>query len=224
MGSYATFSAREWQVIKQLAEGAAVKDIALELNLSANTVKDYLKTAYQKAQVHSARELLSKVYLGPEVQHISSMPARLLQAIEGLYGAREDEEFVGALLEGARLATGAQRASLWTIRRLYPQVMLVPRGKCEPRYTLDSALLRRIATRGYGRISPSNTELRLEHRRICRTLGTAGSILGIHLRFGSRVLLLVSDDRAAGFEDWAVTALRVLGRVAEAECAGLVQD
>lgn len=55
------FSDREEQIIRLLQKGDCIKDIAAELGLSINTVRDYTKRIYRKAEVHSARELSYKL-------------------------------------------------------------------------------------------------------------------------------------------------------------------
>src|SRR6185437_6337674 len=58
------FSPRERQIVDAVLQAKSVKDIAADLDLSVNTVKDYLKVIYRKAMVHSARELMRKLMPG----------------------------------------------------------------------------------------------------------------------------------------------------------------
>jgi two-component system response regulator DegU len=50
-------SKREMQVVQKIVAGRAVRNIALELHLSAHTVRNHLKSAYRKLGVHSQAEV-----------------------------------------------------------------------------------------------------------------------------------------------------------------------
>jgi DNA-binding NarL/FixJ family response regulator len=45
------------QVVQKIVAGRAVRNIALELHLSAHTVRNHLKSAYRKLGVHSQAEV-----------------------------------------------------------------------------------------------------------------------------------------------------------------------
>jgi DNA-binding CsgD family transcriptional regulator len=51
-------SVRQREIVDCLRRGSSVKEISNELGISINTVKDYMKRLYIRANVHSARELL----------------------------------------------------------------------------------------------------------------------------------------------------------------------
>lgn len=53
---------RQSDVLRLLAEGMQVADIAEELYLSKDTVKSHTKAIYAKADVHSRQELVAAVY------------------------------------------------------------------------------------------------------------------------------------------------------------------
>jgi DNA-binding NarL/FixJ family response regulator len=53
-------TAREKEILQNLVSGKSYKMIAATLNLSAFTVNDHIKKIYQKLQVHSASEAVSK--------------------------------------------------------------------------------------------------------------------------------------------------------------------
>jgi len=50
-------SKRETEVVQKIVAGRAVRAIALELHLSAHTVRNHLKSAYRKLGVHSQAEV-----------------------------------------------------------------------------------------------------------------------------------------------------------------------
>lgn len=50
-------SKRETEVVQKVVAGRAVRDIAVELHLSAHTVRNHLKSAYRKLGVHSQAEI-----------------------------------------------------------------------------------------------------------------------------------------------------------------------
>lgn len=51
---------REMEILQNLVSGKSYKMIAAELNISIFTVNDHIKKIYQKLQVHSASEAVSK--------------------------------------------------------------------------------------------------------------------------------------------------------------------
>ena len=51
-----SLSPRERQILELLAKGLVAKEAASELHLSYETVRDYLKTIYQKLHVRSRTE------------------------------------------------------------------------------------------------------------------------------------------------------------------------
>jgi len=56
-------TAREMEVLKTLSRGFSYKMVAAELNISIETVRTYVKRIYEKLQVHSVSEAISKVFL-----------------------------------------------------------------------------------------------------------------------------------------------------------------
>lgn len=55
-------SARERDVVRAIARGASTPDIAAELFLSAHTVRDYIKSVFEKVGVSSRGELVAKLF------------------------------------------------------------------------------------------------------------------------------------------------------------------
>lgn len=58
---------RETQVLECLAKGKVPKEVATELSLSYETVRDYLKTIYQKLHVRSRTEAVIKYLQSTEI-------------------------------------------------------------------------------------------------------------------------------------------------------------
>jgi DNA-binding NarL/FixJ family response regulator len=56
-------TAREKEVLECLAKGNSYKMVALELNLSIDTVRTHVRKIYEKLHVHSISEALAKTFL-----------------------------------------------------------------------------------------------------------------------------------------------------------------
>jgi len=54
------FTNREKEILSLLCKGNSYKMIASALNLSFETIRTYIKRIYEKLQVHSATEAVSK--------------------------------------------------------------------------------------------------------------------------------------------------------------------
>ena len=54
------FTAQEVRLLKLLAQGFSYQGAAAQLNISLNTVRDYIRSIYEKLHVHSKSEAVSK--------------------------------------------------------------------------------------------------------------------------------------------------------------------
>lgn len=59
-GEAYNFTGREKEILALLCKGNSYKMIASELNLAFETIRSYIKKIYEKLQVHSATEAVSK--------------------------------------------------------------------------------------------------------------------------------------------------------------------
>jgi DNA-binding NarL/FixJ family response regulator len=53
---------RERDVVRAIARGSSTPQIAADLFLSAHTVRDYIKTVFEKTGVKSRTELVAKLF------------------------------------------------------------------------------------------------------------------------------------------------------------------
>jgi DNA-binding NarL/FixJ family response regulator len=51
-----SLTAREWQVLDSFESGATYVEVARELSISVNTVREYVRNIYRKLQVSSKTE------------------------------------------------------------------------------------------------------------------------------------------------------------------------
>lgn len=103
------FSPREREIIGCLLEAKAIKEISSALGLTVNTVKDYIKTIYQKAQVHSARALVVRFYLERPAA-AAPLAGTLADSIQRLNDSPTAAAVTATLLQASRVCTGARQA------------------------------------------------------------------------------------------------------------------
>lgn len=65
-------SQREQAVAYAVLSGASTRDIADQLAISAHTVQDHLKAIFRKLDVHSRRELVSRIYSEHYLPHVAA--------------------------------------------------------------------------------------------------------------------------------------------------------
>lgn len=93
------FTNREQDVIEGLMAGRQFKEIATDLGLSTETVKNYSKDIYQKAAVQSARELIVKLN--------ARTRSRCIETLLAIGRVGSESETVGAVLDALKAWTGA---------------------------------------------------------------------------------------------------------------------
>lgn len=212
------FSPREREIIRELLDAHSVKEIAGELNISVNTVKDYLKTVYQKAQVHSARELLIKLYMendAPEMQDPAQGADPLLNSLQRVLDAGCAAEVVECLQTSIRQCTRGRKLSLWKVMRAQGELLLAAYPGEEVRIFLDGEFLRSILERGYSRMTVEELQRSFERRRL-EVLGVRSEVVGLRLPLLQRLhVILVSDPEGGRFASSDLAVLRVFARLAE---------
>ena len=204
------FSPRESQIIGFVLEAKAVKDIAIELDLSVNTIKDYLKSIYRKARVHSARELM--LQLGAPA-HPRPDPdlGQFLQAAQALGAAAAPSEILHQLAAAVRRCTRAQRVSYWRLLRGPRETVLAndaggPSLQCGP-------FVQRLTERGWARFEPA--EEGSYNLRNLAAAGLRGPIIGAQCAPTPRVQFLLASEPCEGeFGGLDLQALRLLARLA----------
>ncbi|MGH9535347.1 MAG: response regulator transcription factor [Terriglobales bacterium] len=221
-GPWERFSPREQDIIEGLLQAQSVKDIAAQLHLTVNTVKDYVKTIYQKAGVHSSRALLLKFYLPPA--HDTGTPAALVAAFQAMLDAPSRRHVVEALREGARGGAGARYVAV------YDLVAALASAPGAPRRT--GAWLRPWGGRGplalpwhWARPLSEQGSFHLPAPAPAQVAamnweptGLRGEVIGAQVAAAPQPLLvLLSDPLAGHFEPSALALLRLLARVAERE-------
>lgn len=209
------FSQRERQIVGGLLEAKSVKDIACELGLSANTVKDYLKTIYRKAQVHSARELMVRLVPAPARWTAAPPPpdtalAQLLQTTQTLEVAPAPAEALQQLTAAVRRCTRARRVSFWRLLRGGGEPLLANDGGGAPLRLGGFAL--RLIERGWARLEPG--EMAGVEGRQLTAAGLAGEVIGVQCAPCARVQVLLAGDPTEGrFGPLDAATIRLLARL-----------
>lgn len=207
----ARFSPRERQIVGAVLDAKPVKDIARELDLSVNTVKDYLKTVYRKARVHSARELM--LLLGaPARSRPDPSLALFLQTAHVLaQEAAAGADILGQLSAAVRRCTRAQRVTFWRLLRGPRETVLAndaggPALQCGP-------FVRRLLEHGWSRFEPA--EEGSVNLRNLAAAGLRGPVLAALCAPTPRVqFLLASEPFEGDFATLDLAALRLLARLA----------
>lgn len=237
-GPWERFSPREQDIIEGLLQAQSVKDIASQLRLTVNTVKDYVKTIYQKAGVHSSRALLLKFYV--QQPHDGENPAALVAAVQSMLDAASRRQVVEALRSGARGGAGARYVAIYDLfSALTPSGGAWANGGAAGLATAAPSVARRAGTwlrpwGGHGPLAlpwhwaqplaeqgsfhlsaPPPAQLAAMN---WEPPGVAVEIVGAQVAAAPQPLLVLLSDPVAGHFDASATALlRLLARVAERE-------
>ncbi len=210
------FSRREQQIVDLLLQAKSIKDVALALDLSANTVKDYAKNIYRKAKVHSARELMLQVASPPRLPpQPDTGLAQFLQTAHGLDFEATPAEAVAQLAAAIRRCTPARQVSFWRWVRLGGELCLVadagaPRaGAC----LRPSPFLRRLQDRGWARLEREEWA-RPEGRQMAAQ-GMPMEVIAAQCSPTLRVhAVLAGDAVGGGFGPLDAATIRLLVRLA----------
>ncbi len=210
------FSKRERQIVCALMQAKAVKDIARDLDLSINTVKDYLKTIYRKAEVHSARELMCKCGSG-QVSPAETGLAQLLQCAQSISETATAAESLAQLHGAVRACTPARRVTFWRWVRNGNELYLAG----EAASTRPGAVMRvpqfavRLRERGWARMEAD--EMGSAEGCELSAHGLGGEVIGLACAPASRVqVLLAGDPREGRFGPLDAAVMRLLVRLIHA--------
>lgn len=211
------FSQRERQIVYAVLQAKAVKDIAHDLDLSVNTVKDYLKTIYRKAEVHSARELMRQCQAERAVPADVGL-AQLLQQAQQLREEAGPAEALAQLHGAVRACTRARRVTYWRWLRSGSDLYLVG----DVSSTRPGSVLRldgfgqRLRERGWARLEAHEMGSR-EGRELSRQ-GLGGEVIGLECSPAPRVQVLLAGDPAGGrFGPLDAAVMRLLARLIHTE-------
>lgn len=226
-GPWNKFSPREQDIIEGLLQAQSVKDIALNLHLTVNTVKDYIKTIYQKAQVHSARALLIQFYLNrPPAQPGRSRD--LADAIQRLLDSHSRAGLIDTLLSTTQACTDARQVALFDLlsagsaagtaaaTAVGTQHWLQARAGREL-FPLPSRWSEALEESGFFQLpAPHRPVLPPPFRWDFATV--SGEMIGVRLSIPpAPALLLLSEPLGARFDASALPTVRILACVAERE-------
>lgn len=205
------FSRRERQIIDAVCDAKAVKDIARDLDLSVNTVKDYLKTVYRKAEVHSARELMLKLKPGLAGDQADGL-AQLLQVAQSLGQEAMPQAAVIQLGSAVRRCTRAQRVCFWRLVQGSNGVLLANDSGLG---TLQlGGFLRRVLDHGWARLEAE--ERRGPEGRQLGLAGLSGEVLGVRCSPAPRVQVMLCGNPSGGsFAALDLPIARLLARLAQ---------
>lgn len=211
------FSQRERQIVNAVTQAKAVKDIAHDFDLSVNTVKDYLKTIYRKAEVHSARELMRKCQAERVVPAEAGL-AQLLHQVQQLREGTSPAEALAQLHGAVRACTRARRVSYWRWLRSGADLYLV--GDLSS--TRPGAVLRlngfgqRLRERGWAHLEAQ--EMGSSDGRELSRQGFGGEVIGLECSPAPRVQVLLAGDPVDGhFGPLDAAVMRLLARLIHAE-------
>jgi len=173
---------REQQIVRLVLRAQGVAAIARTLVLSEHTVKDHLKSVYQKLQVHSARELLVKLHGQGPAPASTELP--LLDAAESIMAAAHTNALLSALLAAVNRCVSPRALHVVRWRLSGTQVELTPTAP-GMRVCLVNRVWAEAATNdgvSQGRLSA----------QVLTALGLSDPTWGFHLLIKPHYLLLVA--------------------------------
>ncbi|MGH9486426.1 MAG: response regulator transcription factor [Terriglobales bacterium] len=211
------FSKRERQIVYALTEAKTVKDIAREMDLSVNTVKDYIKNIYRKAEVHSARELMRQ-YHSTHTAPLDTGLAQLLQSAQRLSAEAAPAEALVQLHAAVRTCTRARRVTFWHWLRSGNELYLAG----DTGSTRSGSLLHlpcfagQLRTQGWARLQAQEMG-GLEGRELAAH-GLVGEAIAVECAPTPRVQVLLAGDPAEGhFGALDAAIMRLLVRLQHAQ-------
>lgn len=194
------FSPREQQVVDLLLSGRQMKEIAAELGLSVNTVREYAKSIYQKAAVQSARELLARAASGggPPLGHV--------EALLAIAEARDADSLVQACVTALRR---------WARPREILTIEVADEGCIDERPSVARGLLLRG---GAARITPALAYRDvLLHRHLESKVLAEGPVVAA-LRMGRRRWLILLLEPTEDLD--AVAVVSAIVSITERQMVG----
>lgn len=205
-------SRREQQIIDGLLKAQTVKEIAFDLRLTPNTVKDYLRMVYVKLNVHSARELCLKL---SGVSQCNA-PAQFYESILHLLTSREPADLFANILLAAMRCTDSRDASVW----LFDQcnqiacVRAVAGGRPPTPPLPVNVFFQSVFDHGFAHFSACQVRSHPQHTFL--GFGFRGDIVGARVETDTdRYALVAADPVCSNFGEAELQAVRVLARIAE---------
>ena len=206
-------SRRELEIVRHLAGAASVKEMSRRMQISPNTVKDYLKSIYRKTHVHSARELMVRIADAvppPECARSEEVVA-VLDAMLDASGPQEALQIWPDMVVGA---TQARRATVWRLRLTPQGKLFTPGWSDDPAHIVpEIEFINSLWEHGW--VHRAERELYLEEERLAWDhLELRTEMAGIRTYLeGEYYALLASDPQTGAFSSLDLALIRTLARL-----------
>ncbi len=213
--SSACFSPREREVIAALRESWPLHEIAAKLKITPKTLKTHIARMFQKAGVHSVRELIAaQPRRAPGPQSDRLLNRRLEFNLSNLELALDEAELLSGLLLAACDCTHARQAGLWRVISAQPP-RLAAWNDIQHVLEPNAQLLASILARGFRLSSAPQLPLQPE---AWRSLEAEDEGLAVIVRSLPQALVLVLSrpQERSGFNHLHLAAVVLLARAAEA--------